>query len=328
MSAASLSAHVLSATDQWPATMKLITWLWAHSYAIKPREEHWLFRRLRRQFRVDVSRTVRLRTGEWCSVDPFDYIGGEIARHGYYEAETIELFLGVLEPGMVVFDAGAHVGQYSLISSTVVGAGGHVYSFEPEPRNYARLARNITMNRRDNVTAVNCALSDAPSHLRFHLAIASNSGGHSLAPTVCSSADTIMVEATTIDTYVARQNITRIDFLKADVEGAELPLLRGAQESIKRFRPVLVVEGSIHSKGFGYDTSELAQFIESNGYQVFLVDEHGLTPRPREWPPREFFNMLGIPIERIERLTSRLGLPSVTPQNAMDETASVAGHDR
>ena len=310
MSAFSPSAVVLSAKDQWPATMKLMTWLWAHSYAIKPREQHWLFRRLRQQFRVDVSRTVRLRTGEWCSVDPFDFIGREIARHGYYEADTIDLFLRVLQPGMVVLDAGAHVGQYSLISSTVVGGSGHVYSFEPEPRNYARLARNIKINRRENITAVNCALSDAPSRLRFHLAIASNSGGHSLAQTLCSSDDTIMVEATTIDTYVARQNIKRIDFLKADVEGAELPLLRGAQASIKRFRPVLVVEGSVHSKGFGYDTPELAQFIESNGYQVFLVDEQGLTPRPQEWPPRDYFNILGVPVERMEQLSSRLGLPS------------------
>ena len=307
MNAPTPSEVVLAAKDQWPDTMKLITWLWAHSYAIKPREQHWLFRKLRQQFRVDVNRTVRLRTGEWCSVDVFDFIGGEIARNGYYEAETIELFLRVLEPGMVVLDAGAHVGQYSLISSTIVGAGGHVYSFEPEPRNYARLARNIKMNRRDNVTAVNAALSDAPSRLRFHLAIASNSGGHSLAHTGCSSDDTIIVEATTIDTYVARQNIKRIDFLKADVEGAELPLLRGAQESITRFRPVLVVEGSVHSKGFGYETPELAQFIESNGYQVFLVDEHGLTPRPQAWPSQEYFNILGIPLERIDRLSSRLG---------------------
>src|SRR5438105_1488444 len=200
MSTPSPSAVVLSAKDQWPGTMKLITWLWAHSYAIKPREQHWLFRKLRQQFRVDVSRTVRLRTGEGCSVDPFDFVRGELPRDGHYEA-------------------------------------------------------------------------------------------------------------TTIDTYVARQNITRIDFLKADVEGAELPLLRGGQASIKRFRPVLVVEGSLHSKGFGYETSELAEFIESNGYQVFLVDEHGLTPRPQEWPPKEYFNILGIPDERIGQLSLRLGLP-------------------
>jgi hypothetical protein len=122
----SASNIVLSASANYPRATSFLTWLWARSYIASPRRMHWLFEELHRRRPVDVSQRVRLSTGEWCIVNPFDYIGGEIAAHGCSERETADFFLATLAPGMVVLDAGAHVGQYALIASTAVGPEGHV----------------------------------------------------------------------------------------------------------------------------------------------------------------------------------------------------------
>lgn len=306
MSGLSPSGLVLSASVHYPRATSLLTWLWAQSYVASPRDIHWLFRELRQRHPVEVSCRVRLRTGEWCIVDPFDFIGGEIAAKGCYEQETVDFFLNTLGPGMVVVDAGAHVGQYTLIASTLVGAEGHVYAFEPEPRNYSRLQRNIRLNQRSNVTSFNAALSDAASRLALNVS-RGNSGGHSLGKTKYSGGETIMVEATTLDGFAAANTLARVDLLKADVEGAELLVLRGGAGTLERFRPLMVLECSVHSQAFGYEPSDLVRFIHSLEYQTLLLGNAGLLPCTGPLPEHEYFNIICIPRERAGDVLPRPG---------------------
>jgi FkbM family methyltransferase len=297
MSVMSPSDLVLSTSTSYPRVGSFVTWLWARSYIANPRQVHWLFRELRRRHPVDVGQRVRLKTGEWCIVDPFDFIGGEIATRGCYEQETVDFFTRTLTPGMTVIDAGAHIGQYALIASTLVGADGRVYAFEPEPANYARLSQNLVLNERENVVAVNAALSEKVGRLEFNVSHG-NSGGHSLGRTKYSGGKTLIVETTTVDTLVAECRVPRVDLLKADVEGAELLILRGAKQTLERFHPILVLECSVHSKGFGYQATDLARFVTSLGYQVFFLDSDGLHPAGDVWPEREYYNIACIPAER------------------------------
>lgn len=303
----SLSSVVLNLAARSHVFGRSLTWLWAGAYGLWPGEPHWVFRELRRRHRVEASRTVRLRTGEWCCVDPFDDIGGEIAENGCYEPETVEVFLHLVGPGMTIVDAGANVGQYTLISSTLVGDSGRIFAFEPEPRNYARLLRNVRLNAKRNVTVEKLALSDAAGELTFHLACARNSGAHSLAPTIHSDGATTTVRVTTLDEYAAAKNIDRVDLLKADVEGAELLLLRGAAKVLERDRPTLVLEASTHARGFGYEPADLCNHIETLGYAVFLQDPRGLLPLHEHWPERrDAFNIVGVPVERVGELAALL----------------------
>jgi len=305
MSGRSPSNIVLSTSEHYPRVGSVLTWLWAQSYLASPRDVHWLFRELRQRHPVDVSRRVRLRTGEWCIVDPFDFIGGEIAAHGYYEQETIEFFAGTLDPGMVVLDVGAHVGQYALIASTIVGAEGHVYAFEPEPRNHGRLRQNVRLNRRSNVTCLNAAVSDRATRLEFNVS-RGNSGGHSLGKTKYSGGRTITVEATTADAFVEAHALSRVDLLKADVEGAELLVVRGAADTIARWRPLMVLECSIHSRAFGYEADDLVRCVRSLGYEILLLEEGGLRPSRGRLPAKECFNIACIPSERAREVLARL----------------------
>ena len=76
-----------------------------------------------------------------------------------------------------------------------------------------------------------------------------------------------------MDAFVDAEKLTRVDLLKADVEGAELLILRGAANTLRRCRPLLVLECSVHSSGFGYKPVDLVRFAESLDYLVLLLDE-------------------------------------------------------
>jgi hypothetical protein len=159
------------------------------------------------------------------------------------------------------------------------------------------------LNRRRNITCVGSALSEAPGRLGLHVS-RGNSGGHSLGTTKYTDSNTVTVDVTTVDAFVERNAIPRLDLLKADVEGAELLVLRGASATLARHRPMLVLECSIHSAGFGYQPIDLARYVESFDYRVLLLDDDGLSPLDGRWPDREFFNIACLPREKADAVAT------------------------
>jgi hypothetical protein len=79
---------------------------------------------------------TKLGNGMKIKVHLNDHVGGAIIRTGYYEIDTVRLIEKLLKPGMVFFDVGTHVGQYSLLASKRVGSTGEVHGFEPDPETY------------------------------------------------------------------------------------------------------------------------------------------------------------------------------------------------
>ena len=77
-----------------------------------------------------------------------------------FEADILQVFVGLIRPGSVILDIGANVGLYSLLGSELVGPEGRILAFEPEPNTHAVLLKNLSANRIKNVTALPMALSD------------------------------------------------------------------------------------------------------------------------------------------------------------------------
>ena len=127
-------------------------------------------------------------------------------------------------------DIGANIGVTSAILSEVAPLG-VVHAFEPNPDVFSVLARNIKKNDL-NVTAHQTALGDAAGTVRF---AGDSAYGH-------VSADGVSVACDTVDAVVARLRLDRVDFIKIDVEGFEWRVLKGAQETISRFKPVICME--------------------------------------------------------------------------------------
>lgn len=162
--------------------------------------------------------------------------------------------------GDVVFDVGAYVGDTALWFSRSVGHRGKVYAFEPEPENFKKLKLNLERNRTQNIVPLQLALSDDEGEM-----IISGGGG---GATVANDVNGIPVMVTTIDKFVEDNNITRVDFIKMDVEGHELNVLKGAAETIKTFKPSLALS-AYHC---GDDFVKLPKFLlELNpNYKFYL----------------------------------------------------------
>lgn len=244
-----------------PVLPALLVHLWAESYILKPRLPHRFFSALKWHLDYRLTKKVRLVTGQQLYVDPFDSVGRELWQYDCYEPDTVALFHAILSPGMVVVDAGAHIGYHSLVASRLVENKGQVHAFEPDPDTFKQLRRNVILNQYRN----RAALSHETGVATLHLAGASNIGGNSLRRTIQSRGRQIEVPVETLDEYAVSRRLAGIDLLKADVEGAELRVLQGGAKVVNRFRPAMIIEFSIHYESFGYSEKDVRRRLAEWG---------------------------------------------------------------
>ena len=163
---------------------------------------------------------------------------GEIERSGgTYQRDLTLLLRRRLRPDAVVIDGGAHIGVLTVLMAKLCPAG-RVYAFEPSPDTRANLVANIAANGAGNVTVETTALYDRDGEVAFDPSLTQPGGAH----LATASTGTATVPATRLDTWAAAAGIERLDFVKLDVEGTELAVLAGAEATIRRFRPTVVVE--------------------------------------------------------------------------------------
>lgn len=191
------------------------------------------------------------------------------------------VFLRLVRRGDTVLDIGANTGYYTDLFSHLVGGRGRVHAFEPVPPTFAELRQHV---RSANVVFNNCALADTETTMDLHLP-GDDHGQASLARhtfgswTAEASVRTFPCRVTTLDAYAESQGIDGLSFVKCDVEGAELLVLRGAVRTIRRFTPLLFLEVSRHwTADFGYEPADLARFLEPLGYSRFFLVTDRLVP--------------------------------------------------
>jgi FkbM family methyltransferase len=198
-----------------------------------------------------------------------------------YEPETVRLFTGLIQPGMTVLDVGAHIGYFTLLAARGVGEMGRVYSFEPLPANNTLLRRNVTENSFSaRVTIIDQAVTDRPDQLLLH-----DSGHDAGTATLFSQGGTTFnVRTTSLDAWAAEQGWPRVDFIKMDIEGAEVAALNGMHE-LKRRNPRLELICEFNPTTLGYAALEpaaLPQALLSCGFTEISII--GSTLRPLSLP--------------------------------------------
>jgi len=165
------------------------------------------------------------------------YIGRSIEQYGEFSEWECELFRQLLRPGAVVIEAGANIGSHTVPLAKIVGPAGRVYAFEPQRIVFQTLCANVALNSLDQVDCRCEALGTTPGSIvvpRLDYDQENNFGGLGLGQYQTGE----QVPVTTIDGL----NLERLDFLKADVEGMELDVLRGASATIERHKPLLYLE--------------------------------------------------------------------------------------
>ncbi|RTL90855.1 MAG: FkbM family methyltransferase [Hyphomicrobiales bacterium] len=159
-----------------------------------------------------------------------------------------------------------------------------VYAFEPVPTTYARLVANLSRNRAGaRVAPIGDGLSDAPGDFDMFVPAVSGSPAASLNELHPGEGGRrFSCHFTTLDQFVEDHAITRLDFLKCDVEGAELRVLKGGEKSLARFRPAVVIELLRKwSAAFGYHPNDVLDLFGALGYRCYGVSETTLTPIER-----------------------------------------------
>lgn len=193
------------------------------------------------------------------------------------------LFAPYVPADAVVIDVGAHAGQFSKLFARMAPVG-HVYAFEPSVYARSVLAPALRFNRLVNVTIVPLGLSDAPAEGVLHTPLKRRASlGFGIAHLGEKAADERAmdqsVRLTTLDAFVETRGLTRIDFIKADIEGWELRALKGAEASLRRFEPALFLEVDAGFLARAGDTPQaLFSWLAALGYDGFSIPR--LAPAP------------------------------------------------
>jgi len=171
-------------------------------------------------------------------VDSVDrWLAAQAWRHGWLEADERALIRRVVRPGMVAIDVGANVGLHTLELAACVGPGGRVVAVEAEPRNARLLARTVAGAGVRNVRIVEAAATDRTGPVTIHVS-AANRGDHRLTPDEDPRA-AVPVPGVVLDDVLAGE--PHVDFVKLDVQGAELAVLRGLRRTLAQHAAVGVL---------------------------------------------------------------------------------------
>ena len=171
-----------------------------------------------------------------------------------------------IQPDRVFLDIGAHVGTYTLVCAP---RALHTYAFECSPKTFCYLAANLALHGLEyKVSPISCALGESEGSLDY--IIRSNDGGGN-GIKVLNSGDTtlpkVKVHVRTLDSF----HMESVGFIKMDVEGAELEVLKGARETLERYKPPILFESwgewktDVDARGL---RSELFSYLSTIGYKV------------------------------------------------------------
>lgn len=168
---------------------------------------------------------------------------------------------GVCEPkaGDTVIDAGSYCGETAIWFAGLVGESGTVYSFEPSKANLYRFKKNVRTNWLDNIIhIIEKGIWDKDKKAGLL--------GQSYGAMCCEEAGDLEIDVTALDTFIEENKVNKVDIIKMDVEGAELKALKGAADTIRKFKPILAI--CVYHKP--EDLMEIPAFIKA------LVPEYKL----------------------------------------------------
>lgn len=162
---------------------------------------------------------------------------------GSHELELQQTFERLVRPGMTFYDVGANVGFYSVLVGRLVGLSGRVVAFEPLPDNACWIEHNAALNGFAHVESRREALADENGEGRFFISADTQLGKLASAGAPPSHvAGEVRVRLRRLDSVVAEGTISPPNLIKIDVEGGEVGVLSGARQTLRRFRPMLIID--------------------------------------------------------------------------------------
>lgn len=168
-----------------------------------------------------------------------------------------------LQEGNVVFDIGAYCGTQTVYFSRLVGNTGKVLAFEPDKTTFQSLKTNIEKHNLSNTRILNVGIFSHDGEVRF-------SGQSSMGSSI-DDTGTISIQVNTLATVCQENSISKIDFIKMDIEGAEIDVLESSIEVIKKFKPCFIIEP--HFKNGVLNDTEMLTIFKQLDYGVKILKQ-------------------------------------------------------
>jgi FkbM family methyltransferase len=224
------------------------------------------------------------RRGIRWSLDLRDGIEFSIWLRGYFEPSTVTTYRRLIQLGATVLDIGANIGAHTLHLAAATGAGGQVIAFEPTDYAFERLAHNVALNphleqriRLEQTMLVDSDEAELPRSVvaSWPLVPASQLQPLALGRAHSTSGATAM----RLDSSLRSLGVDRVDFVKLDVDGHEIDVLRGAPLLLSRSRPTILFEvAPSQLDGLGRRIEDVLDLLVSFGYRIVTLHKQDVTP--------------------------------------------------
>lgn len=191
------------------------------------------------------------------------YVGGSFDSYGEFSDEEVKFVCSLIKPGDIVMDIGAN---YGALTVPMALKAREVIAFEPQRPAFYAMTANLALNCLENVVSINAGLSNHGGFIevpKLKFDDVNNIGGLSMAEAIPGyHGDSYKVPCYTLDEFVFRHQVDRLDFIKMDVEGMEELVLRGGQSALTKLKPVMYIEADRREK-----VDSLLKYITELGYK-------------------------------------------------------------
>lgn len=226
--------------------------------------------------KMKINREVRvpLFFGDKMNVITGEIVSTNIISFSYSEIALTAIMLKLIGPGQLVVDIGTHFGYEALLASRLVGENGRVVCFEPIPATFKLAAKNL---QRPNVQMYNHAVGAANGTVKMQNKPIVESAFNGIS-TDLTEADLIDIPLVTLDSVLAGRD-RPVNFIKCDVEGFEMEVLKGSTNILKEDKPILALEADMPSPTDNSTkrADEIAAFLLPYGYRGYTFDLTGST---------------------------------------------------
>ncbi len=200
----------------------------------------------------------------------------ELDVNAVWEEMESSFLLNNLKEGDVFVDAGANIGYFSMLAAQQKVS--KVLAIEPVPKTYDMLNMNIKHNMLDDIIETfNIGLGSEKHTVKFTTSLGPKNHMKYEVDNIHSNLPTVDVEIITLDDLI-KKLVTRVDFVKVDIEGAEYNFLLGARETIEAFRPMILMEIEEHRLvKFNTNAEQIFNFMYQLGYSYLSVTEDAIS---------------------------------------------------
>jgi len=276
----------------------LIAWVFKITFKIKFFRHYYfaLYKRLFRPYNLFKGVSIKCKYSDTLRIkaDLEDWIQQNIFFTGVYDSKSVRFVKDTLNEGDTFLDIGANIGCFTLVAAQKVRRSGRVIAFEPVEFVSKKLEHNILINKLDNVTVVRKAVYERDTHIKLHVARKENLGMSSILKHDTESGEVLNVEAVSLDEYLKNKNINEVKIIKLDIEGAELPALKGMDNILSRLKPVLIVEVSPEVTKSSKDRLQVFELLFQKNYKRFVIQNDGKLKQPNDQELNDHSNFVFI----------------------------------